>query len=331
MKVMLNRYRSKLFLSYYKKYYLVKKRLSKVHDAFLEWGHEKMTVMLIPHNERKIFNFQISKLTVSFFFLLFLIVLATSSYALIQQTAVKREEQRLLTTYEATRSDLLQYKNLTDSVAQLMEEMKPDVDEIYEITAGTDQIDGIWNTEDTNRKDAGEIANLSRILPDEIYTIKNLQNEIIRTTDILKTVKNFVDARGKVAEDTPSMVPNPGFITSLFGWRRSPFGYGRDFHPGIDIAASTGTPIRATAPGTVINAGWSGGYGLMIRIRHKYGFDSIYGHCSKIRVSVGQKIKRGEVIGLVGQTGDATGSHCHYEIRLGDISINPYPYMGRLW
>jgi murein DD-endopeptidase MepM/ murein hydrolase activator NlpD len=68
----------------------------------------------------------------------------------------------------------------------------------------------------------------------------------------------------------------------------------------------------------------------MIRIQHKYGFESVYGHCMSSAVTVGQKVKKGEIIGRVGQTGNATGNHCHYEIRLG-IPINPYPYMSRIW
>ena len=69
----------------------------------------------------------------------------------------------------------------------------------------------------------------------------------------------------------------------------------------------------------------------MIRVQHKYGFESIYGHCQRSAVGMGQNVKKGEVIGYVGQTGNATGNHCHYEIRLGNIPINPYPYMSRIW
>jgi murein DD-endopeptidase MepM/ murein hydrolase activator NlpD len=69
----------------------------------------------------------------------------------------------------------------------------------------------------------------------------------------------------------------------------------------------------------------------MIRITHKYGFETIYGHCKSIVVSQGQTIQKGQIIGYVGQTGNATGNHCHYEIRLGGVAINPYPYMSRIW
>ena len=244
---------------------------------------------------------------------------------------VKKEEQQLLITYEDIRSNLLRFEKLTNNVSELIGELKPDVEKMYEITAGPEEVGQIWELDEIDKKDYEELRKMRSILPDEIFTIKKLQRDIICATNTIKTVKNFVDVRSKVVRDTPSILSNSGFITSLFGWRRSPFGYGRDFHPGIDIATASGTEIRATAPGIVASAGWNGGYGLMIRIQHKYGFETIYGHCQRVIVSQNQAVKKGEVIGYVGQTGEATGSHCHYEIRLNSIPINPYPYMSRIW
>jgi murein DD-endopeptidase MepM/ murein hydrolase activator NlpD len=330
MKIAIKQYQSKFRMKLFENYHVSRKRFMKLWSGFIEKGHEKMTVMCIPHNERKIFNFQISKFTISFFLLLFIVVLMTSSYALIRHASVKRDEQRLLKTYEDIRSHLLRFEKLTNSVSDIVQELKPEVEELYELTAGSDDLNQIWDLGEVDKKDYEELKRLKNILPEEIFTIKSLQKDIICTTNTIKTVKNFVDVRSKVVRDTPSIIPCPGHITSLFGWRRSPFGHGRDFHSGIDIAASPGTEIRATAPGAVISAGWSGGYGVMIRIQHKYGFESVYGHCMSSAVTVGQKVKKGEIIGRVGQTGNATGNHCHYEIRLG-IPINPYPYMSRIW
>ena len=258
MKTTIKQYQSRFRLKLFENYYVSKKRFLKLWDGFIEKGHEKMTIMFIPHNERKIFNFQISKFTISFFFLLFVVVLVTSSYALIRHAGVKREEQRLLMTYEDIRSHLLRFEKLTNSVAELGDEIKPDVEELYELTAGSDDVNQIWDLDEMDKKDYDELKKIQNILPEEIFTIKNLQKDIVCMTNTIKTVKNFIDVRSKVVRDTPSLVPCPGHITSLFGWRRSPFGHGRDFHSGIDIAAPPGMEIRATAPGTVISAGWSG-------------------------------------------------------------------------
>jgi murein DD-endopeptidase MepM/ murein hydrolase activator NlpD len=331
MRFKIRQYQNSFKMRFSENYYFLKKRYSRWWDAFREKGHEKMTVMFIPHNEKKIFNFQISKFTIFFFILLFMVVVVTSSYAIIKNASSKREEQRLLMNYKDIRSNLIRFEKLTNSIADIMDEIKPDIEDVYEMAAGNNNnIDKIWKI-DEEHNDTEEEKTLKNILPEEIYTLRSLQKNMICSTNTIKTVKNFIDVRSKVINDTPSVVPNQGHITSLFGWRRSPFGFGRDFHSGIDIAASSGTEIRATAPGVVASSGWAGGYGYQVRVKHKYGFETIYGHCSRIAVSLGENIKKGQIIGYVGQTGSATGNHCHYEIRLGNVAINPYPYMSRVW
>jgi len=168
-------------------------------------------------------------------------------------------------------------------------------------------------------------------VPSDVLELQKLRSDILCATSTLKTVSSFVDVRSKVINDTPSIIPNHGHITSLFGWRRSPFGFGRDFHTGIDIAAPEGTPIYATAPGKVVQTGWSGGYGNAVKIQHKYGFVTIYGHNSSVVVSQESSVRKGQLIAYVGHSGAATGNHLHYEIRLGNVPINPYPYMSRMW
>jgi len=125
-----------------------------------------------------------------------------------------------------------------------------------------------------------------------------------------------------IQQNLPYGNPCSGNNISSFGWRSSPFGNWRDFHSGIDIAAPMGTPIRATAPGRVLFAGWWGGYGYTILIQHRYGIETLYAHCSYLAVIPGTALIRGQIIGYVGKTGNSTGPHCHYEIRL-TTPINP--------
>jgi murein DD-endopeptidase MepM/ murein hydrolase activator NlpD len=125
-------------------------------------------------------------------------------------------------------------------------------------------------------------------------------------------------------EFLPTMWAHLGKINNEFGFRRNPFG-GRnyEFHPGMDIDGEKGDQVIAPANGTVIKAGWTGGYGNMIEIDHGNGLTTRYGHLSKIEIQVGDTIERGELIGLIGSTGRSTGPHLHYELRLNDKSINP--------
>ena len=117
-------------------------------------------------------------------------------------------------------------------------------------------------------------------------------------------------------------------FTSGFGVRSDPFHAGAAFHPGIDLAGAYGTPIYATAEGTVIRAGWnSGGYGNLVEIDHGRGITTRYGHMSAILIAAGDHVTRGQLIGRMGSTGRSTGNHLHYEVRIDGRAVNPIPFM----
>jgi murein DD-endopeptidase MepM/ murein hydrolase activator NlpD len=117
-------------------------------------------------------------------------------------------------------------------------------------------------------------------------------------------------------------------FTSSFGVRSDPFRGSAAMHAGIDLAGPVGTPIYATAEGTVISAGWhNGGYGNLIKLDHGRGIETRYAHLSGILVRPGQQVKRGDLIGRMGSTGRSTGSHLHYEVRIDGRAVNPIPFM----
>jgi murein DD-endopeptidase MepM/ murein hydrolase activator NlpD len=128
---------------------------------------------------------------------------------------------------------------------------------------------------------------------------------------------------------TPYANPVPaGKVSSTFGYRSSPFSGGLDLHRGLDLAAPTGTPVYAPADGTVLSSDWSkSGYGLMITMDHGYGLTTRYAHLSDSLVTVGQKVKRGDMIAKVGSSGRSTGPHLHYETVLGEVAVDPMNFM----
>lgn len=129
-------------------------------------------------------------------------------------------------------------------------------------------------------------------------------------------------------EFLPTIWAHLGKINNEFGFRRNPFG-GRsyEFHSGMDIDGDRGDMVVAPANGTVVTAGWLGGYGRMIEIDHGNGLITRYGHLSKLEVSAGDLIQRGQLIGLVGSTGRSTGPHLHYELRLDSKPVNPRRFL----
>jgi len=121
--------------------------------------------------------------------------------------------------------------------------------------------------------------------------------------------------------------PTRGAIVSGFGMRTNPIGGGTGFHAGIDVAVGSGTPIRACRSGTVMIAGWQGGYGNTVVIDHGGGMATLYAHQSQVATSVGTKVLAGEVIGYVGSTGNSTGPHLHFEVRIAGNPVDPMPYI----
>ncbi|HTM31158.1 MAG TPA: M23 family metallopeptidase [Vicinamibacterales bacterium] len=143
----------------------------------------------------------------------------------------------------------------------------------------------------------------------------------------LRLVSSDVDRRNILAASTPSIWPTQGWLTSRTGGRTDPFTGEVDYHPGLDISADKGSPVYATADGTITQAAYSGAYGNLVVIDHKFGIETRYGHLSAFRVARGQTVKRGDLIGLVGATGRATGPHLHYEVRVNDRILNPLSFL----
>jgi murein DD-endopeptidase MepM/ murein hydrolase activator NlpD len=127
---------------------------------------------------------------------------------------------------------------------------------------------------------------------------------------------------------TPMGYPRVSSLTSFFGYRSDPFNSSHaEFHPGIDFKGSKGDEARCTANGKVVSADWYGGYGKCVRIAHNNGFETLYGHLSRITVKVGEEVTAGQKIGEVGSTGRSTGAHLHYEVRKNGKAINPVKFL----
>jgi murein DD-endopeptidase MepM/ murein hydrolase activator NlpD len=131
-------------------------------------------------------------------------------------------------------------------------------------------------------------------------------------------------ARERMIAALPSLNPVGGGIAAGFGWRVDPW---PEFHRGVDLEAEYGTPVHAAADGTVVAAGWEGGFGYKVALDHGNGYQTWYAHLSRFAVAVGQHIRKGEIIAYVGATGDATGPHLHYQVMRQGEAIDPQPFL----
>jgi len=301
------------------------------------------TFQLIPHNSAKnIIKFRFPSYTVYILAFLFIgfIVFALSS------TIYTASLTRRLIHYRATLQSNEEQKRQIDYFSKETAQVKKAIRELIDRDNELRRLLGLKTKESkislssivtsAERRrfayvDDSTGLKINRITADLDVADRNL--EVRRES--LEGLQETVAYLRKRFEHTPSHWPIYGRIVSGFGYRYRPW---RGFHPGIDITGWYGAPIRATAAGVVVHAGWMGGYGRTIVIDHGYGFKTIYGHNSKLAVSIGSRVRKGQIIAYVGATGLATGPHVHYEVRKNNRPVNPVSYLnlniftaGKVW
>lgn len=175
---------------------------------------------------------------------------------------------------------------------------------------------------DTGRTGAGGPLAAVPIGPDSTFDQRSAS-----LSSQLSALETQFARREAVTASTPTVAPVRGLLNSGFGARRDPITGEGAFHPGLDISTRRHEPVLATASGLVIKSGWGGDYGRVVEIDHGTGYRTVYGHLDSILVKEGQRVRRGERVGLVGSTGRATGPHLHYEVRQGDRILNPLEYI----
>jgi len=157
--------------------------------------------------------------------------------------------------------------------------------------------------------------------------INELERETWERKQSFHEISDYLTYKRTLLLATPAIWPTFGRVTSGYGWRRHPLTTRREFHYAIDIGNLKGTPVRATADGRVIVAGWQGTYGRSVMIDHGQGFSTRYAHNSTVLVKPGERVKRGQIVALSGDTGSVTASHVHYEVWYQGKPVNPLLYV----
>jgi murein DD-endopeptidase MepM/ murein hydrolase activator NlpD len=156
----------------------------------------------------------------------------------------------------------------------------------------------------------------------------NAEGEKLSDKEVYMAYNDYLTHLVNSVGFTPMGYPRIASMTSRFGFRSDPFNTAHaEFHPGIDFTGNRGDIAKVTANGRVISAGWGGGYGNCVRVAHSNGYETLYGHLSRITVKVGQKLTVGDKVGEVGSTGRSTGTHLHYEVRQNGKPVNPVKFL----
>ena len=305
--------------------------ISNLFRYIMVKGKQRFTVMLIPHSEKKIFNFQISFFTLFFVTLTLGIVLV--GFFLLATNFTYTNEQLTQTTQalKASESTVESLKDEVAGVRQANRSFKTSLDNVVSViqnqdlaAAAGDSITGIASDFlATPETDAGGLREISD-LKSMVSLMQDSVGPLNSVGKLLSTYANFI-------QKAPTLWPlkgGVGYVTTGFEWTIHPFTHLGYFHTGIDIAWAQGTPILAAADGKVIESGRDEELGNYVIIQHNYGFTTRYGHMSAFAGKhKGDRVNRGDVIGYVGTTGLSTGPHLHYEVRLGSNYVNPIDFL----
>jgi len=262
-----------------------------------------VTIMFIPHdNSRRSLNMNVPAIGV-FLSTICSIVGAVYLLSMLPYAIRYQDMEKQLHDYS---------KKVVDFKATLVSLKKAEQDLHHLVSLGSKE--KIFDNVDTS--DMGS------------FEIDQVQEQIESSMKTVGAIKDYLRSQKDLYLATPNGFPVQGTISSPFGKRLHPVSGQYEFHRGLDISADPGTPIRTTADGVVVFSGWNGGGGNIVVVAHGHGFSTYYAHNRKNTVHVGQSIKRGDVIGYVGSTGAATGSHVHYAVWLNGKCKNPINYAG---
>ncbi|HOK00971.1 MAG TPA: M23 family metallopeptidase [Spirochaetota bacterium] len=307
----------------------IKAFLRRVHER----GQERITVLFIPHSEKKIINFHISIYVIASAVSFVVITLIITSVLIVNHSSTVKEVSILQKDGADSKVQIEIYKREINKLYDIFQKFKPEITYLYSLTPDS-TVDSLWakggvvNTNPDPHSVA--TANGEGTPSEELLNIQEIRGELEVTKDIVKKIKSFLNYRKKIIENTPSIWPVDGYIVSRFGYRNSPYTFETEFNYGIDIESFPGAEIRATAPGNVSEIKWDPALGLTVSIKHKYGFTTSYSHCQRVSVEPGQKVLKGEVIGYVGRTGKTTEYVCFYQVRIGTEFVDPMPYLNRI-
>ena len=304
-------------------------------------AHQEFHIVIFPSATSRPRRFSIKRRTVRVLLFTTVVAVILEAFFLVQYVTRSGEIWEL----ETLRSEAVQHRQQATSLSSAMEELRKQLSNMREVNVrlrvmlGLDPPKvppsplGLGGKEETRVVPhaaggmGGEGQSLSEVVAQLQQKLTWLKEEAVLQERYLRELTGIVGERRAQWASTPSIWPVRGWVSSGFGRRVSPFTGEDMMHGGLDISAPMSTPVKAPAAGTVIAVGPEKSLGNVVVVSHGYGFKTLYAHLSKLRVRNGQTVKRGDVIGEVGNTGLSTGPHLHYEIELNGAAVDPIRYI----
>ena len=294
------------------------------------------TLMILPRRKSAVTKISLSNNLVRSLFIGSIIAVLLSLYVVYDYASIKRDRAELIRLRTQTVQQSKQIDELASKVDEFsdrMEEFKQLDKKIRILAANQTGRDkkmplgiGGSNNEQIRLKELMD-QDKGKLLSGMRQSISKLNEDATEREQSFNELLKFLREQKSLLAATPSIWPVKGWVTSEFGSRENPFASGVEFHKGLDIATRMGREIVAPADGLIVEVSSRADDGNMVRIDHGYGLASSYAHLQKSMVKEGMRVKRGDLIGYVGDTGRSTGSHLHYAVYVNNIPVNPRKYL----
>ena len=297
---------------------------------------KKITIVLLPDGTRKVRQVKVPRFLVVLLFTLLLSGALGLVWVFKDYKNIKTEIPRLAHLEKENKHQKAQLVSLAqkiDRITRRMTELREFDKKLrtmvnLEKSDDSQQLLGVGGSNTALSSPDSSIEKAHEKLVRLMYrSLDNLDKEISLETHEKSELLDYLESQKSMLLCTPSIWPTRGWISSGFGYRISPFTNEKEFHRGLDICNRMGAPIIAPSDGVVASVGWDFGYGKTLVIKHGYGLKTKYAHLSKILVRKGEVVKRGQEIGMVGNSGRSTGPHLHYEVHLNGVPVNPLQYI----
>ena len=306
--------------------------IGKGFKKFFEFGSRKITIMIVPHSEKKPINFQTSVFALSTGLIIFVALLFSFVFFNTRSANSTSEIARLTKDNSKIQANLDELRDENNNLLQTAKRFQDSLSKSLDLV-GIEQI----STSDQESFSGGDLSSLfdlkelSEGSMQETSDIRQLANYLDNSIQPLEQIAKMLESQGTLFSDIPSVWPlkgGIGHVSMAFGQNEHPITHQWYIHKGMDFSTwRTGDPVIATANGQVVTAMYDNIFGNSVIIKHKHGFYTRYAHMNSIRVKKGQYVSQGEIIGTLGNTGMTTGPHLHYEVHIGSDVVDPAKYV----
>lgn len=294
-------------------------------------GNRKLTIMLVPHSQKKVLNFQTS----IFALIILLIILSGLTLSFVfynkQSFIASRELSLLRDENKKTKASLDELRDESTNLMQTAKRFQASLSQSLSILGINQTTKNQGSGTSSDLASLFDLQEISQGSLQEVAEIKQLTAYLENSIQPLEQIAKMLELQGSLFADIPSVWPlqgGIGHISMAFGQNKHPITGQWYIHKGLDFSTwRSGDPIIATANGQVVTADYSQDFGYYVVIKHKHGFYTRYAHMSVIRARKGQFVSQGDVIGNVGNTGLSTAAHLHYEVHIGDGVVDPAKYV----